>query len=364
MAKTLVYQLYPIAWEQYGKGKKALVRMTKHLKRIKALGADYVWLSLIYPSPRCDHGRDICDYKMLDPRFGDYADLARFISTAHDLGLKVVFDLVLNHTSTEHPWFKSHPEYYCWSDTDKEGWHNLFNGGPAWQSTHDGRYYLHLFTKGQADLNWFPSGGRNINMALVHEFREIIDFWQDIYHVDGFGLDFLQAINKDLTLDTLDLTDLLFSDGKDIDVINALFEDRSNTFLIMECLDPTEGDLIEHYYWETKQIDYVLDASFKGEIRKSQEEFERLCEHPVFMVGLESYNSARFLARYDLMPEDMIWRVFNSRAKAVCMYQGQELCLRTDTCEPIPLDEYEKQEKNPSSYLNLTKAWIKKWKGE
>lgn len=403
MAKTLVYQLYPIAWEQYNNGKNALENMTEHLNRIKALGADYVWLSPMYPSPRCDHGYDISDYKRIDPRFGSYADVATFITMAHKLGIKVLFDLVLNHTSTEHPWFKNHPEYYCWSDEDRSDWHNLFDGGPAWEPTLSGRYYLHLFTRGQADLNWFPFGGNTINMTLVHEFRDVVDFWHELYHVDGFRLDVPQAINKSLSAESLELTDLIFGDGKDVDVINAIFKGREDLFLMMESFEPSNGELID-YYAENTPVDFILDVILKDEVEKSRKEFKeslkQLCEHDHFMLDLESHDSPRFLSRSDMDPQDMILEMFNSKAEAICLYQGQELCLRNPTKEelpatkmldldamsamrakkgeniadirknsranarvPIPMDEYSRQGWDLGSYLILTKLWVMRWKG-
>ncbi|MBQ3441561.1 hypothetical protein IJG27_04645 [Candidatus Saccharibacteria bacterium] len=399
--KKIVYQLYPIAWEQCSPN--ALTAMTEHLERIKSLEVDYVWLSPMYPSPRWDGGYDISDYKRLDERFGGYDDLARFISKAHSLGIGVLFDLVLNHTSAEHKWFKEHPEYYIWSTKDREGWHNLFDEGSAWECVAQDTYYLHLFHPKQADLNWYPDNS-TLNGSLVKEFQDIIAFWCDIYHIDGFRLDVPQAINKDLAEDSLELSDLLYETGRDTGVINAIFKGREDLFLMMECFDPTNGELIE-YYAENTPVDFILDVILKDEVEKSREEFKeslkQLCEHSQYMLDLESHDSPRFASRGNIEPEDMIWEMFNSKAEAICLYQGQELCLRNPTKEelpatkmldldamsamrakkgeniadirkssranarvPIPMDEYSRQENAPESYLNLTKLWIRRWKGK
>ena len=395
MARNLVYQMYPISWE-YDSKKNALVLMTEHLSRVKALGADYVWLSPVYPSPRCDHGYDISDYKNVDSRFGTMKDLDAFIAKAHSLGIKVLMDLVLNHTSTEHPWFKQR-KYYCTSATGREGWRNLFDGGPAWERLPEGRWYLHLFHKGQADLNWFD--GNRINEDLVNEFRDIVDFWCD-HSVDGFRLDIPQAINKDFRQKDLELSDLLFGDGQDVEVINAVFEGHEDLFLIMECIDPTNGELVE-YYANSTPVNYVMDISFKES--ETQWNFvnsmDELCQDSQYMLDVESHDSPRFLSRTKMSPEEVIWRIFNSEAEGICLYQGQELCLKNPTKKelpdkrmleldtvtamraargeslevlrktsranariPIPMDEYARQEQNPSSYLNLTKEWIGRWK--
>ena len=269
-AKTLVYQMYPIAWEKMNTLSSARVNwspmmtMAEHLKRVQALGADYVWLSPIYPSPRYDHGYDITDYRGIDPCLGSLADIGYFVTTAHQLGLKVIFDLVLNHTSTEHPWFSQHPEYYFWHDKNLKGWSNLFDGGSAWEyHKKRGLYYLHLFHKYQADLNWFPDG-HELSQDLVDEFRRIVDFWTDLFEIDGFRLDAPQAINKVLSLDVLELPHFIYG-NKALEVIDAVFKGYEDLFLIMEYMDPTYGELIE-YCTSAPPVDFALNILLKDEI--------------------------------------------------------------------------------------------------
>ena len=392
MAKTLVYQLYPLAWPDGLKG------MTKHLSRVAELGADYVWLSPIYDSPLEDGGYDVADYKSINKRFKKGCSFREFVDRAHSIGLGVVMDLPINHTSTRHRWFDAHPEYYCWSKVNHPGWRNLFNDDSAWQYLEsDDLYYLHLFHHTQADLNWFPAG--KLNFHLVYEFQDIVDFWIR-QGVDGFRIDFPQGINKDFEKMTLDLDDLLYG-HKAVEVINAIFDGREDLFLMMECFDPTMGDIV-NYYTENTSVNFVSNVLTKEEIARGELEFlgliERQAKNPRYMLELESHDSPRFPSR-GATPEDMIWSMFNSAAEGICLYQGQELGLENPTKSnlpdkkllaldaqtsmryikgenidalrplsranariPIPLDEYSRQEQDPSSYLHLTKRWIQRWR--
>lgn len=337
MAKTLVYEMYPIAWE-------SLPKMTEHLMAVRQLGVDYVWLAPLYPSPRCDHGYDVSDYRAIDQRFGTMQDFEQFIRTAHALGIKVLMDLVLNHTSVEHEWFKKFPEVYCWRDQDLPGWRNLFDHGSAWAPGSHG-YYLHLFHKGQADLKWFFSNGE-INAWLVHEFQGIVQFWLS-RGVDGFRLDVPQAINKDIYSEQLKFEELLF--GQDsVKVINAIFNDctarlltksHQPPFLIMECLDPTFGEIV-NFYANTTPVNFCLNISIKDAIKGGFTELslkvdEATIDHNL-MLDLESHDSPRFTSRSGLSHADILDLMFGSDAKGICLYQGQELGLLNPSRDQLP----------------------------
>ena len=404
MAKTLVYQLYPLSWPDGLKG------MTQHLSRVAELGVDYVWLSPIYPSPLNDGGYDIMSHKDIDRRYGRFRDFDHFVDTAHRLGIGVLMDLVLNHTSTSHKWFDNHPEFYCWSKTDRSGWKNLFNNGSAWQYLEeDDLYYLHLFHPSQADLNWFPDD--QLNGVLVEKFQNIVDFWVNRHHVDGFRLDVPQSINKDFESETLEFGDLL-SGQRAVEVVNAIFPGADRSFLMMECFDPTFGE-ITNYYAENTSVDFVLNVLIKDEIAHGELKFlgmiDRQARNSHFMLDLESHDAPRFPSRglvtesgdssRELTPADAIWYLFNSGAEGICLYQGQELGLYNPTKKqlpnndllkldaqtsmryikgedldtlrptsranariPLPLKEYARQKANPSSYFNLTRDWIMRWR--
>lgn len=394
--KTLVYQVYLISTA-------GLKEVSNHLDRLVRLGVDCLCLSPpLSPSPRFDHGYDVADYRAVDPRFGTMADLDELVTKAHNRGIKILLDLVLNHTSTEHPWFKDRPDYYYWEDNNRKGWHNLFNGGPAWQFNEEkGQYYLHLFHQEQADLRWFDRS-RMINQDLVQEFREIVKFWTKEHNIDGFRLDVPQGINKDFSKEVLGFSDLLFGEQA-AKVLNAVFppEKSHDIFLMMECFDPTYGELVEYYYKNTA-VNFVLNVLVKDAILDSEENFKKVLKKSTavegFMLDLESHDSARFPSK-GIEAEDAIWYLFNNDAEGVCMYQGQELGLNNPTKEelpdelmlkldaqtkmrfeagdslddlrplsranariPIPDDEYLRQQKNPDSFLNLTTNWIERWK--
>lgn len=321
VAKLVVYQMWAPSW-------KNMEEMTAHLYRIARLGVTHVWLSGALASPWYDHGYDVADYCRVNPRFatdGDAdAEFAKFIATAHQLGICVVIDLVLNHTSTEHPWFQGHPEYYCWEKQPREGWGNLFDGGSAYKYDAERQmYYLHLFHPKQADLKWFVDG--KVNPSLVAEFKKIVRFWKE-RGVDGFRLDVPQAINKDLSLSFEDL----LRGRRDQEVLNAVFEDEEEMFLMMECFDPTFGQLAKRYVAETP-VDFVMNALMKGAISAGEKEFLELVyqfeRSPGAMINFEDHDGPRFTSSSGLSPARALFHLFNSQSQAICLYQGQELGL-------------------------------------
>lgn len=410
--KTLVYQIYLFGFLEQD-GLSAISAATRHLDRVQALGVTHVWVGPVFASPWCDHGYDVSDYYQIDPRFGTMQEFDDFVFRAHELGLEALIDLIPNHTSTQHEWFQDpqlRRKFYCWARENRPGWHNLFNGGSAWQYHEEtGLYYCHLFQETQADLDWFPRGvDKGVNQELVQQFHRIIDFWLQDHGVDGFRLDIPQGINKELTWSEPELTDFLFGD-RAAQVLNALFGGVDCT-LIMECLDPTMGELVE-YYLSNTPVDFVFNMALKDQITQGELKFlsliERQAKIPGFMLELESHDAPRFPGReisYEdgqirrVTPEDAIWYMFRSSAQAICLYQGQELGLANPTREelpdhrlvsldaqtamrfragellqdlrptsranariPLPLEEYARQEQTPSSYLALTKDWIHRW---
>lgn len=165
------------------------------LEYVKSLGVDGIWFSPIYPSPNADFGYDISDYRDIHPDFGDLDQFKRVLNKAHSLGLKVIMDLVVNHTSDEHPWFiesrkgKDNPysDYYIWRDKPNN-WDSLFEG-EAWEyDKQRGQYYLHIFAKKQPDLNMD-------NPKVRQEVKDIMRFWLDM-GVDGFREDVINFISK------------------------------------------------------------------------------------------------------------------------------------------------------------------------
>jgi oligo-1,6-glucosidase len=164
---AVVYQIYPRSFaDSNGDGFGDLGGIVGRLDYLRALGVDVIWLSPIYRSPQADNGYDISDYRDIDPLFGTLAEFDALLAKVHDLGMKLVTDLVVNHTSDEHPWFvesrssRDDPKrnWYIWRDArdgaEPNNWGSLF-GGSAWQwEQATEQYYLHVFDRKQPDLNW------------------------------------------------------------------------------------------------------------------------------------------------------------------------------------------------------------------
>ena len=199
--KSVVYQIYPRSFmDSNGDGIGDIQGIIEKLDYLRLLGADVIWLSPVYDSPNDDNGYDIRNYQAIMKEFGTMADFDQMLTEVHNRGMKLVMDLVVNHTSDEHIWFveskksKDNPyrDYYFWRK-GKEGqepnnWGSVF-GGSAWQydETTD-EYYLHLFSKKQPDLNWE-------NPKLRKEVYNMMKFWLD-KGIDGFRMDVINMISK------------------------------------------------------------------------------------------------------------------------------------------------------------------------
>ncbi|MEB6641183.1 alpha,alpha-phosphotrehalase [Aeromonas caviae] len=199
---AVIYQIYPKSFQDSGaRGTGDLKGIMARLDYLKTLGVDALWLTPVYVSPQVDNGYDIADYYAIDPAYGTMADFEALLAAAHARDIRIVMDIVVNHTSTEHAWFKSalgdenspYRDYYIWRDPVDGGvpnnWQSKF-GGSAWElDSSTGQYYLHLFAREQADLNWE-------NPAVRAEVKKIIHFWAK-KGVDGFRLDVINLISKD-----------------------------------------------------------------------------------------------------------------------------------------------------------------------
>lgn len=199
---AVIYQIYPKSFQDSGaRGTGDLKGIMARLDYLKTLGIDALWLTPVYVSPQVDNGYDIADYLAIDPAYGTMEDFEALLAAAHGRGIRIVMDIVVNHTSTEHAWFKSalgdknspYRDYYIWKDPVEGGvpnnWQSKF-GGSAWElDPATGQYYLHLFAREQADLNWE-------NPAVRAEVKNIIHFWAK-KGVDGFRLDVINLISKD-----------------------------------------------------------------------------------------------------------------------------------------------------------------------
>jgi oligo-1,6-glucosidase len=210
--RWVVYQVYPRSFaDSDGDGVGDLRGVLAHLDYLQRLGVDVIWLSPVYRSPMDDNGYDISDYQDIDPMFGMLGDFDELLAAVHERGMKLIMDLVVNHTSDEHPWFvesrssRDNPkrDWYLWRDArpghvpgtpgaEPTNWESHFSGS-TWQwDQATGQYYLHVFSPKQCDLNWE-------NRAVRHAIYSMMRWWLD-RGVDGFRMDVINMISKDTSL--------------------------------------------------------------------------------------------------------------------------------------------------------------------
>lgn len=349
-----VYQIYPRSFlDSNGDGIGDINGITKGLDQIKELGAGIVWLSPLFASPMADNGYDMADYKSIDPLFGTMADFDAMMAHAKSLDLKIVLDIALNHTSTAHPWFQAarkdtaNPfrDYYHWRDTPNN-WQSIF-GGPAWsQAESGGQYYLHLFDKTQADLNW-------ANPAVRTAIHDALRFWLD-RGVDGFRLDVVTIVSKPAGLpDAPDprpiaLYDML-ANGPDLH--NWLRDMHQKVFANYDCVAIGEGPGLTPARSAAivNPNDPMLDMIYHfdlvdGHNNAATGEWDRVWFKSVFArwdtgIGPDGWNSC-VLGNHDLrrlvsrFGDDGQYRLESAKALAgICLlqratpfiYQGDEL---------------------------------------
>jgi alpha-glucosidase len=201
---AVVYQIYPRSFaDGDGDGMGDFAGISSHVPYLARLGVDAVWISPFYVSPQRDAGYDVADYTDVDPRFGTLADVDVFLAEAHAAGIRVIVDLVPNHSSSEHPWFRAalaarpgsreRARYMFRRGSGPDGslppnnWRSLF-GGPAWEPVGDGDWYLHLFDRSQPDFDWSDP-------EVADMFDDVLRFWLD-RGVDGFRVDVAHSLVK------------------------------------------------------------------------------------------------------------------------------------------------------------------------
>ncbi|MEY3625020.1 MAG: hypothetical protein RL696_401 [Actinomycetota bacterium] len=202
---AVIYQIYPRSFaDGDGDGMGDLIGITKRLPELSELGVDAVWFSPFFRSPQKDAGYDVSDYKDIDPLFGTLADFDNMLARATELGIRVIVDLVPNHSSDQHPLFQAalkagpgSPEREMYMFREGQGangelppnnWESVF-GGPAWTRVPDGQWYLHIFDSSQPDFNWE-------NEKVIEEFESVLRFWLD-RGVAGFRIDVAHGMVKE-----------------------------------------------------------------------------------------------------------------------------------------------------------------------
>ncbi|WFQ79006.1 alpha,alpha-phosphotrehalase [Xenorhabdus sp. SF857] len=197
---SVIYQIYPKSFQDStGSGTGDINGITQRLDYLQRLGVGAIWITPIYPSPQVDNGYDVADYCAINPDYGSMEDFDNLVQNAHRRGIRIILDMVFNHTSTQHPWFQAaqdinspYRQFYIWRDGSEgslpNNWKSKF-GGHAWQwHTESQQYYLHLFAVEQADLNWEHEPVRT-------ELKKICEFWAD-RGVDGLRLDVINLVSK------------------------------------------------------------------------------------------------------------------------------------------------------------------------
>lgn len=209
---AIVYQIYPRSFfDSNADGIGDLAGIIGKLDYVQSLGVNAIWLSPFYPSPMADFGYDVADYCNVDPMFGNLEDIKQLIKSAHARGIKLMVDLVPNHSSDEHPWFSAsrksrdggkYSDWYIWKDAKSSNkkakpappnnWVEVLTGGSAWQwEPERQQFYLHSFDVKQPDLNWS-------NPAVREAIKDVMRFWLDL-GIDGFRVDAVQFMGKDPT---------------------------------------------------------------------------------------------------------------------------------------------------------------------
>lgn len=364
--EAVVYQIYPRSFKDSdGDGIGDLNGITEKLDYLKLLGINVIWLSPIYQSPNDDNGYDISDYREVMDEFGTMKDFDHLLSEAHKRNIKIVMDLVVNHTSDEHKWFiesrksRENPyrDYYIWREGKGEGsrpnnWGSCF-GGPAWEYDPETQmYYLHLFSGKQPDLNWE-------NPRVRNEVYEMMDWWCR-KGIDGFRMDVISMISKDQSFPDGSAEEGHYGDSSPYTVngprVHEFLKEMNRRVLSrydLMTVGETAGVTVEEakkYSGETEQelqmVFHFEHVECDGEVGKwTDKKPDLLMLKQIFskwQTGLEgcawnslywdNHDQPRAVSRFG--NDSPSWRVLSAKMLATCLhmmkgtpyiYQGEEL---------------------------------------
>ena len=373
--EAVVYQVYPKSfYDSNHDGIGDIAGVTAKLDYLQDLGIDVIWLSPVYESPMDDNGYDISNYYNIDKQFGSNEDMDQLIKEAKARDMRIIMDLVINHSSDEHEWFKKaledpngkYADYYIFKEGDgpnpPNNWRSIF-GGSVWEQLDDGRYYMHMFSKKQPDLNWESE-------ALREELYAIVNYWLE-KGLGGFRIDAITYIKKDQEFkslapdrpDGLANCNELSQNYEGID--EFLLELRERTFDQYDCMTVAEApgvpyDQLGDYIGDNGYFDMMFDFSHtEVDANENDEWFDRLdwtiddfkkllftSQLEAQKIGwgtayLENHDQPRSISKY--IPEGHI--NFHSSSMLATMYfllrgtpfiyQGQEIGMTNCVMESV-----------------------------
>jgi oligo-1,6-glucosidase len=350
---AVVYQVYPRSFQDSdGDGIGDLAGIIQRLPYIKELGVDVIWLNPVYKSPDRDNGYDISDYRSIQPRFGDMKTFDRLLEQAHALGLHLVMDLVVNHTSDQHEWFKKSREskdspyrdFYFWRDGEPgippNNWGSYF-GGSTWEYDDASKqYYLHLFAKEQPDLNWE-------NPQVRESIWDVMRFWLD-KGVDGFRMDVINFISKPEGLPDAPNpehaayanVEPMVADGPKL---NEYFKEMNSKVLskydamsVGEMPSVTAQDAVEYAGLETGELNMVFQFDHVTLAFNKDPRLGKWNDEPVNLVALK-----RALSRWQQALDGKAWNSLywnnHDRARAVSRFGDDRPEFRVRSAKMLAL---------------------------
>lgn len=335
-----IYQIYPKSFmDSNGDGIGDLPGIISKLDYLEKLGIDAIWLSPIYVSPCYDNGYDIADYDRIDPVFGTIEDLERLRDEAHGRGICLIMDLVVNHTSSFHEWFREsrksrtgqYSDYYIWKDPkdgkEPNNWASCF-GGSAWEYCEErGQYYLHMFAKEQPDLNWKSEGVRKSIFAMIRR-------WLD-FGVDGFRVDAISYLDKG---DFCDSTNALNAEGYALDM--DAISNRPGTHAIIKDICRI---LDEYDAFAVGEVNIKKLSDYRDYCSEDRKEFKMAIPFVPPIVEIGTWSPAKMkrdiVASYETMKDDGWWARFLSnhdKPRQVSLY-GNDTTYRIDSAKMLAM---------------------------
>lgn len=349
--RAVIYEIYPRSFsDSNGDGVGDLNGITSRLDYLHSLGIDAIWLTPFYPSPQVDFGYDVSDYCAVDPQYGSLEDFDRLVMESERRGIRVIVDLVFNHTSDQHPWFvesrssRTNPkaDWYVWRDKPNN-WQSLF-GHSAWQYVPErGQFYYHKFYREQPDLNW---RNREVRNAIY----DVVRFWMK-RGVAGFRLDAITSLFEDAgfrderVLPGLDsygepklsreYTENLPELHEVLRELRQVVEERPGTVLLGETYLPNIQELAKMYGSNNDEVHLPMDMRFGFRTKFTAEDFrERLREAETELHGnvpllvLDNHDNPRSATRFGEQAGKLLATLLLAARGAALIYYGQEIGMK------------------------------------